>query len=100
VFVVCARLNFTLPEYFLHPILSHLPGLQVQGIEQTSQLRLMCDLQLPCEHGTAQGVQNFGSLNAVNVVSANWKDDDLVIDKQEHVVTLSLGICDIDRSAV
>jgi len=62
-------------------------GCQVQGIQQTLQNRLMCDLQLPCERGTAQGVQNFGSLNVVDVVSANWEDDDLVINKHEHVVT-------------
>jgi len=68
-------------------MLTQLPGLQVQGIQQTSQHRLTCDLQLPCERGTAQGVQNFGSLNVLDVVSANWRDDDLVINKHEHVVT-------------
>jgi hypothetical protein len=68
-------------------MMSQLPGFQVQGIEQTLQHRLMCDLQLPYERGTAQGVQSFGSLNVLGVVSANWKDDDLVISKQEHVVT-------------
>ena len=69
--MVCSRVNFSLSGYFLHPVLSHLLGFQVWEVEHTSQNRLMCDLQLPCERGTAQGLQNFGSLNLLDVVSAN-----------------------------